>query len=131
MNKTQKLHQKQKGFTLIEIMVVVVILGILATIVVPKILDRPDEARVQKARQDIRAFEGALSLYKLDNFSYPDTGEGLGALQGRYMERIPNDPWGNEYQYISPGTSGSYDIYSFGADGTPGGDGVNADIGNL
>ena len=121
---------KQQGFTLIEIMVVVVILGILATIVVPKLLDRPDQARVEKAKQDIRIFDSAISLYKLDNFKYPDTGQGLQVLQGKYLERLPKDPWGSDYQYLSPGTNGSYDILSYGADGTPGGDGVNADIGN-
>ncbi len=134
MRHFKKLNHKrrlaQRGFTLIEVMIVVVILGVLAAIVVPKILDRPDEARVQKARQDIRAIEGAVSLYKLDNFDYPDTGAGLNALAGDYLERVPKDPWGNEYQYLSPGINGSYDIYSFGKDGSPGGEGVNADIGN-
>ena len=122
--------QRQAGMTLIEIMVVVVILGILATIVVPQILDRPDQARVQKAKQDIRSFEAALSLYKLDNFKYPTTSEGLTSLNGKYLEKISKDPWGNDYQYISPGSSGSYDIYSFGADGQPGGTGVDADVTN-
>lgn len=131
MKHSNMQHKKQRGFTLIEIMVVVIILGILGAIAIPEFLDRPDEARAAKAKQDVRAFEGALSLYKLDNFSYPDTGQGLSALQGRYMKRIPQDPWGNEYQYISPGTSGEYDVYSLGADGAPGGDGVNADIGNF
>lgn len=117
----------QKGMTLIEIMVVLVIIGILGTILVPRLLDRPDQARVVKAKQDIKAFEGALSLYRLDNFTYPDS---LQALAGRYMDRVPNDPWGNAYQYTTPGTNGGFDILSYGADGQAGGDGVNADISN-
>ena len=134
----------QRGFTLIEIMVVVVILGILAAIVVPKVMDRPDSARVTKAQQDIRALESALNLYRLDNMHYPSTDQGLQALikkpggspearnwkQGGYIDRLPKDPWGNEYQYMSPGVQGSIDVFTFGADGRPGGDGMNADIGN-
>lgn len=135
---------RQRGFTLIEIMVVVVILGILAAIVVPKVMDRPDAARVTKAKQDIRAMESALNLYKLDNYNYPSTDQGLEALvskpagepeprnwkQGGYLDRLPKDPWGNEYHYLSPGSHGEVDIFSYGADGRPGGDGVTADIGN-
>lgn len=134
----------QRGFTLIEIMVVVVILGILAAIVVPKVMDRPDVARITKAKQDIRAMESALNLYKLDNYNYPSTDQGLEALvnkpagspeprnwkQGGYLDRLPKDPWGNEYHYLSPGSHGEVDIFSYGADGRPGGDGVSADIGN-
>jgi general secretion pathway protein G len=133
-----------RGFTLIEVMVVVVILGILAAIVVPRIMDRPDEARVTKARNDIRALESALNLYRLDNFRYPTTDQGLRALverpggqpearnwrSGGYMDRLPTDPWGNPYQYVHPGRHGDIDIYSFGADGRPGGEGINAEIGN-
>ena len=132
----------QSGFTLIEIMVVVVILGILAGIVVPRIMDRPDSARVSAAQQDIRAIESALNLYRLDNHQYPSTDQGLEALveepsgspqppnwQG-YLDRLPKDPWGNEYQYLNPGEHGEIDIYSLGADGSPGGEGVDADIGN-
>lgn len=132
------------GFTLIEIMVVVVILGILAAIIVPKVMDRPDVARVVKAKQDIRALESALNLYKLDNFTYPSTDQGLQALvtkpsgdpaapnwkQGGYVDRLPVDPWGHEYQYLNPGVHGDIDIFSYGADGRPGGTGINADIGN-
>lgn len=132
------------GFTLIEVMVVVVILGILAAIVVPKIMDRPDTARITKARHDIRALESALNLYKLDNFAYPSTDQGLEALvekptgspeprnwkSGGYLERLPKDPWGNEYQYLQPGVHGELDIFSFGRDGRPGGEGSDADIGN-
>lgn len=132
------------GFTLIEIMVVVVILGILAAVVVPKIMSRPDEARVTRAKQDIRAMEAALALYRLDNFSYPTTDQGLEALvkrpddlaegaswkEGGYLERLPEDPWGKAYQYLQPGTKGDFDLYSLGADGGLGGEGVAADIGN-
>jgi len=133
---------RQTGFTLIEVMVVVVILGILAAIVVPRVMDRPDAARVTKARADIRALESAVNLYKLDNFVYPNTDQGLQALVSKpagtpeprnwkqYMDRLPKDPWGNAYQYLSPGIKGAVDIYSLGADGQPGGEGVNADVGN-
>lgn len=131
----------QRGFTLIEVMVVVVILGILAAIVVPRIMDRPDTARVTKAQSDIRAIEQALNLYKLDNHAYPSTDEGLEALtqkpsgapnwkEGGYIDRLPKDPWNKPYQYLNPGAHGTVDIYSLGADGQPGGDGVDADIGN-
>lgn len=132
------------GFTLIEIMVVVVILGILAAVVVPKIMSRPDEARVTRARQDIRAMEAALALYRLDNFVYPTTEQGLEALierpddlaqgaswkEGGYLERLSADPWGRSYQYLQPGTNGEFDLYSLGADGVLGGEGVAADVGN-
>lgn len=132
----------QTGFTLIEVMVVVIILGILAAIVVPRVMDRPDTARITKARQDIRALESALNLYKLDNFNYPTTDQGLEALVTKpggspeaknwkkYMDRLPKDPWGEPYQYLSPGIKGDIDIYSLGADHQPGGDEVNADVGN-
>ncbi len=134
----------QRGFTLIEVMVVVVILGILAAIVVPKVMDRPDVARVTKAKQDIRALESSLNLYKLDNYNYPSTDQGLEALvnkpagspearnwkAGGYLDRLPKDPWGNDYQYLSPGVHGSIDIYSLGADARQGGEGVAADVGN-
>ncbi len=134
----------QAGFTLIEIMVVVVILSIMAAFIVPKIMERPDEARVMKAQQDIRSLEGALKLYKLDNYVYPSTDQGLEALvskpadspepknykKGGYIERLPKDPWKNPYQYLNPGLHGSIDIYSTGADGQLGGEGVNADVGN-
>ncbi len=130
-----------RGFTLIEVMVVVVILAILATIVVPKIMDRPDDARIAKAKQDIQAISSALNLYKLDNFTYPTTDQGLEALvkppagakhwrQGGYLDALPIDPWGHPYQYLSPGQHGAFDVYSLGADGQPGGTGANADIGN-
>jgi general secretion pathway protein G len=134
----------QQGFTLIEIMVVVVILGILASVIAPRIMDNPDKARVSKAKTDINALESALDVYRLDNFVYPTTDQGLEALvaepttapeppnwkQGGYVKRLNKDPWGNEYLYLSPGQKGEIDIYSLGADGAPGGDGINADIGN-
>ncbi|WP_280637623.1 MULTISPECIES: type II secretion system major pseudopilin GspG [Gammaproteobacteria] len=134
----------QRGFTLIEIMVVVVILGILAAIVVPNIIDRPDAARVAKARQDIRAVESALKLYRLDNFRYPTTEQGLAALvdkpttqpeprnwkSGGYLDRIPTDPWGETYHYRNPGEHGEIDVYTLGRDGRPGGEESDADIGN-
>jgi len=135
---------RQKGFTLIEIMVVVVILSILAAFAVPKIMSRPDEARVTKAKQDIRAIESALKLYRLDNFRYPTTDQGLEALVNKpttapepknwkkegYLDRLPLDPWGIPYQYLSPGEKGEFDLYTLGADGQPEGEDTNADIGN-
>lgn len=132
------------GFTLIEILVVVVILGILATVVVPRFMDKPDEARVVRAQQDVQALVAALNMYRLDNFAYPSTEQGLEALvrkpagrpdapnwkAGGYIDRLPKDPWGRDYSYLSPGRQGDIDIWSLGADGQPGGEGVNADIGN-
>jgi general secretion pathway protein G len=130
---------KQRGFTLIEVMVVVVILGILAAILVPKVMDRPDQARITKARQDIRALEAALNLYRLDNYVYPTTDQGLEALveepsspeppnwkSGGYLDRLPMDPWKQPYQFLSPGSHGTFDIYSLGPDQQPSDD----DIGN-
>ena len=122
---------KQGGFTLIEVMVVV-ILGILAAILVPKVMDRPDQARKVKAKQDIRALEAALNLYKLDNFVYPTTDQGLEALlerpsspeppnwkDGGYLDRLPKDPWNQDYLYLSPGENGAIDVFSMGADQQP------------
>ncbi len=137
-------QRAQGGFTLIEIMVVVVILGILASVIVPKIMDNPDKARVVKAKNDVQAMKSALDLYKLDNFNYPSTDQGLQALtakpsgspearnwkQGGYLDRLPKDPWGNDYQYLNPGVNAEVDIFSYGADGRPSGEGVAADIGN-
>jgi general secretion pathway protein G len=124
------MKQKTRGFTLIEVMVVVVILSILAAIIVPKVMDRPDTARQVKVQSDIRALESALNLYKLDNFDYPSTEEGLEALVPKYIARLSNDPWGNPYLYLSPGLHGDMDVYTLGADGLQGGSGINADIGN-
>ena len=124
------MRQKTRGFTLIEVMVVVVILSILAAIIVPKVMDRPDTARLVKAQTDIRALESALNLYKLDNFDYPTTDQGLEALVPKYIARLSNDPWGNPYLYLSPGLHGDMDVYTLGADGLQGGSGMNADIGN-
>ena len=134
--------RQQAGFTLIEIMVVVVILGILASVVVPRIMDNPDKARVAKAKNDIRALESALDIYRLDNFAYPTTDQGLEALiekpsdgapnwkDGGYVKKLNKDPWGNDYQFLSPGINGEIDISSLGADGAPGGEGIYADIGS-
>lgn len=142
--KRHSVEPRSRGFTLIEVMVVVVILGILAAVVVPRIMDRPDEARIVKAKQDIRVLESALNLYKLDNYRYPTTDQGLEALvqrpstppepsrwkEGGYIDRLPQDPWGQPYQYLSPGQRGPIDIYSLGADGQTGGEGTDAEIGN-
>ncbi len=139
-------RRNEKGFTLIELMVVIVILGILAGLIVPRIMGRPEEARQAKARIQIESIETALKLYKLDNGSYPTTEQGLQALveppevgelaeswrEGGYLEKgkIPKDPWGEEYVYLSPGTQGDFDLMSYGADGEPGGEGKNKDITN-
>jgi general secretion pathway protein G len=133
-----------RGFTLIEIMVVVVIMGILAALVVPKLMGRADDARLVAAKQDIAAVMQALKLYKLDNQRYPTTEQGLQALiakptvgpvasgwkTGGYLDKLPKDPWGNPYQYLSPGIKGEIDVISFGADGLLGGEGYDADIGS-
>ena len=130
------------GFTLLELMVVIVILGLLAALVVPKLIGQSEKAKQTAARVQIRSLEQALQLFKLDNGFYPATEQGLAALvrapeagripknyrKGGYIDRIPNDPWGSPYIYLSPGAHGDYDISSYGADATPGGDGENADI---
>ncbi len=134
---------KQSGFTLLEVMVVVVILGILASVVVPNLLGNKEKADQQKAITDIVSLENALDMYKLDNSVYPTTDQGLEALvtkpsspeprnyrDGGYIRRLPNDPWGNPYQYLSPGDNGTVDIFTLGVDGQEGGEGTNADIGN-
>jgi general secretion pathway protein G len=136
--------KKHSGFTLIEVMIVVVILGILASIIVPKIMGRPDEARAARAKQDIRAVGAALDLYRLDNFSYPTTEQGLEALitkpaglpegtnwkKGGYLDGFPTDPWHKPYAYLQPGAHGEYDLYTFGADGVEGGSDAGSDITN-
>lgn len=141
-NSSVRIKSATKGFTLIEIMVVIVILGVLAALVVPNILGRPDEARVTAATADIQAISNALDLYRLDNYNYPSTDQGLQALVSKpggspdaknwnpdgYLKKAPKDGWGNEYQYLSPGAHGKFDLYSFGADGREGGEDLDQDI---
>ncbi|OON60099.1 type II secretion system protein GspG [Massilia sp. KIM] len=143
MQRTQR-RRSAKGFTLVEIMVVVVIIGILGALVVPKLLGRTGESRVTAAKVDIATMMQALKLYKLDNQRYPTTEQGLTALitkptsgpaangwkDGGYIEKLPKDPWGNSYQYLSPGIHGEVDVFSLGADGQPGGTGEDADVGS-
>jgi len=134
---------KKRGFTLIEVLVVVAILGILAAIVVPRIMDRPDEAKRVAAKADVNAIVQALKLYRLDNGNYPTTDQGLVALVQKpasnpvpsnwtkpYLDRLPRDPWGSDYQYLSPGVHGEIDVFSLGSDRARGGEGNAADIGN-
>ena len=129
--KKQKINKnKQRGFTLIEIMIVVAIIGILSSLILPKIMGKPGEARTQKSKHDIRMVSSALNLYKLDNFNYPTTEEGLEKLVDKYLDRMPLDPWNNEYKYLSPGSHGAFDLYSFGLDNQEGGELENTDINN-
>jgi general secretion pathway protein G len=135
---------RQTGFSLVEILVVLVIMGLLISIVAPTVLNRADEARIQKVQADFKAIETALKIYRLDNFLYPSTEQGLEALveaseldpqprnfkEGGYLAEVPLDPWGRPYLYLSPGENGEIDIYTLGADGLAGGEGQNADIGN-
>jgi general secretion pathway protein G len=137
-------RSRLSGFTLVEIMVVVVIIGLLAALVIPNVMSKIDDARAAKARQDIQAFGTALNLYRMDNYKYPTTDQGLQALvqqpndsniknwkPGGYIEGLRKDPWGNDYHYIYPGAHGKeYDLFTYGADNQEGGDGVNADLGN-
>lgn len=141
--RTFNLPARCRGFTLIEIMVVVVILGILAAIVAPNVIGRIDDAQVTRVQGDLHGVENALKFYRLDNFRYPTTEQGLEALvnkpadptltnwkTGGYLDRLPKDPWGNRYLYLNPGNHGEVDVYTLGADGRPGGEGLDADMGN-
>ena len=147
MTGAQEHHRndtKDAGFSLLELMVVVVIMSILALVIVPRVIDRPDQARIARVQSDIAVLENALQLYKLDNLGYPTTEQGLAALVEKpttapepanwaangYIDRLPADPWGAAYQYLSPGVHGEFDVFSYGADGTSGGDGADADIGS-
>ncbi len=144
MRKKDRKRRREEGFTLVELMVVIVIIGLLATIVALNVLPSGDKARVEKAKADIAQIEGGLELYKLQNLTYPTTSQGLSALtsapagladpsryqRGGYLKKLPDDPWGHPYLYASPGTHGEADVWTYGADGKEGGEGINADIGN-
>jgi general secretion pathway protein G len=137
-----KRYRRSRGFTLIELMVVLVIIGVLAALIVPNMLDRADDARVTAARTDVNNLMQALKLYKLDNLRYPSGEQGLQALVAKptvgvippnwrpYLDKLPSDPWGHPYQFANPGLKGEIDVYSFGADGVVGGEKTNADIGS-
>jgi general secretion pathway protein G len=139
--RSKTVARNQRGFTLIEIMVVVIIIGILIAMVAPNVIGRIDQAQVTKAKADIRQIESSLKFYRMDNFSYPTSEQGLEALVTKpadpnirnwkqYVDRLPKDPWGNPYQYLSPGNNGDIDIYTLGRDGRPGGEGLDTDMGN-
>lgn len=141
--KRIKLRAQMSGFTLIEIMVVIIIIGILAAVIAPTVIGKVDTAQITKVSADIQSMETALKLYRLDNFAYPTTEQGLQALvtdphdptvknwsAGGYIDKMQKDPWGNAYQYLNPGSHGEIDIYTLGRDGRPGGEGLDADLGN-
>lgn len=134
---------RQQGFSLVELIVVVIIIGLLAAIVAPQVIGRVDDAQIEKARADIRNIDSAMKFYRLDNFAYPTSEQGIEALvnkpndpsvrnwkEGGYLDRLPKDPWGNPYLYLNPGNNAEIDIYTLGRDGRPGGEGVDADLGN-
>jgi general secretion pathway protein G len=142
-SESRPVVRRQRGFTLIEIMVVVIIIGILAAIVAPHVIGRVDDAQIIKAKAEIANIENALKFYRLDNFTYPSSEQGIEALvtkpadpniknwkSGGYLPKLPNDPWGNPYLYLNPGNQGEIDVYTLGRDNRPGGEGVDADIGN-
>lgn len=144
VTRKKQSRSSEAGFSLLELMVVVVILSILALVIVPRVIDRPDQARAARAQSDIAALASAVQLYRLDNFAYPTTEQGLAALVQRpvteplprnwasngYLDRLPSDPWGQPYLYLSPGVHGDFDIFSYGADGAAGGSGADTDIGS-
>ena len=143
VSKSTSASWGQRGFTLLEIMIVVVIIGLLAATVAPRFFEDVDKARANRARDDIRSIETALNLYRLDNFKYPTTDQGLEALvkspgeavapnwkRNGYLPRLPVDPWNNAYHYQNPGQHGEFDVFTYGADGQEGGEGADADIGN-
>ena len=144
MKSTVKSRSAQRGFSLVEILVVLVIMGLLISVVAPTVLNRADDARVQKVHADFKSIGTALKIFRLDNYVYPTTEQGLEALvepssldpeprnfkAGGYLEELPLDPWGRPYLYLSPGENGEFDLYSLGADGLSGGEGQNEDIGN-
>ncbi|PCH98400.1 MAG: type II secretion system protein GspG [Rhodobacteraceae bacterium] len=144
MLKSKKTTKTDVGFSLLELMVVVVIMSILALVILPRVIDRPDQARVARVKSDLAALSAAVKLYRLDNFRYPTTQQGLQALtvkpisepavqnwaKNGYIDRLPKDPWGGEYQYLSPGVHEEFDVFTLGADGVAGGVDINTDIGS-